>query len=532
MIQRISAITFAGIAAVLATSGFLFAQREAEQEAQVRRLASTLATDLAQTIRKDFERAESDLKLLATLSTLKATGDAAARDFESFARSRADYSQVRRLDPGGREIIRLDRNEDRVVAAAVLQDKSDRYYVHEMARLPDGEVYVSPLDWNVEFGGVEEPLRPTIRFGRRAPRGFVLLNADARVILRALREASAALQGRLILTEGVTGRTLVEAAEGTWRFLPKEARPAAPDDLVGDSPFIFRGLHWTLQARLPRAIALAHAQTGYREHLSATAIIVLLMIAGGALALRSARRAAELQAAHRHSGEIEGVNRELRRTRELLVERTRLATVGEMVPSLAHELRNPLQAMLTAARSLRQDVSDADGRRLLEALTSEIVRLEEILKEMLPGGKGGLEESCDLGLAARHVVDLLEAGRVERPLPKLDLEIPKGAVFALAVPHQLKQVLWNLVLNAIEATGPAGSVQIRISLEGSEAALEISDDGAGMGTPKAEGNGIGLTLCDAYVKRHGGRMELHSSPQGGVRVRLLLPSTAAMEARR
>lgn len=118
------------------------------------------------------------------------------RDYAAFARAYPYIYQVRYLDANGQEIVRVDRRGDRLVTVpeSELQDKSDRYYVHEGLAHEAGQVYVSPLDLNVEHGQVEKPERPVIRFAtpivdrKGDKRGLLIVNLHAAYILGQIQE--------------------------------------------------------------------------------------------------------------------------------------------------------------------------------------------------------------------------------------------------------------------------------------------------------------------------------------------------------
>ncbi len=509
--RRIVVLASVAIVGILAVSWTLYRRRvRAELDAATARTAA-LAAHVASTFDADIDRAARDLRLLSGLDAFRQMIDRptpetlalARRDFGSFAHSHPDYFQIRYLDATGREVIRFDTLAHTVIAAETLQDKSDRYYWKELARLPERSVYVSPLDWNVEFGRREEPGRPTLRFGVREASGAVLLNADARVVLRSMREASAGFSGRIRLTDAATGRVIVEAAGGEWTFFPESPARAGPDDIVREASVERAGQAWRVVAILPHAGVAAEAVRGFRDQFAATGLIVLLLAGAAAVALRAER---------------------LRAGRALLIERTRLATVGEMAPAIAHELRNPLQAMLTAARTLRSDVSGEDGRRLLDVLTEEIVRLDRIAGGLLADGRRS--EPTDVAALARRVVDLLDAGRSERPLPRVHRDLPDAPAVAVAPADTIKQVLWNVLLNACEAAGPRGNVWVRVAREDGRVTVDVEDDGPGLSAPKPDGHGIGLVLSDRLAALAGGALEITPSPRGGARARLALPVEA------
>ena len=142
-----------------------------------------------------------------------------AEVFTTFAREKASYDQIRFLDAAGRELVRVNLagGEPVAVPTGRLQDKSNRYYVQQGLRLGPGQVYLSPLDLNVEDGVVERPLKPMLRFatpvfdsggGRQ---GLVVLNYLGDRLLGRFREAAANIADHVQLLNG----------DGYWLSSPR-----------------------------------------------------------------------------------------------------------------------------------------------------------------------------------------------------------------------------------------------------------------------------------------------------------------------
>lgn len=125
------------------------------------------------------------------------------RDYAAFARAYPYIYQVRFLDAKGKEIVRIDRRDGHLVTVPEheLQDKSDRYYVHEGLNHEAGQVYVSPLDLNIERGQTEKPERPVIRFAtpivdRKGEKsGLLIVNLHAAYILGQIQEMAGSRGG-------------------------------------------------------------------------------------------------------------------------------------------------------------------------------------------------------------------------------------------------------------------------------------------------------------------------------------------------
>ncbi len=158
----------------------------------------------ADIINKDLETVESDLKYLANQEILKdylsgrTRKDTVEQEYELFCRHRALYDQVRYLDKTGQERIRVNYANGRpvIVPENDLQLKANRYYFWGTMRLKKGDVFISPLDLNVEHDKIEEPLKPVIRFATPVfdksnnKQGIVVLNYLGGDLIQKLKQVS------------------------------------------------------------------------------------------------------------------------------------------------------------------------------------------------------------------------------------------------------------------------------------------------------------------------------------------------------
>ena len=152
-----------------------------------------------------------------------------ATEYLGLVRQKRLYDQIRFIGLDGMEVVRVDFNDGRpaVVADADLQDKHDRYYFEETLWLSPGQIYVSPLDLNIERGAVDQPPRPVMRFATPVAdeqgliRGMVVLNYQA----QRLRDKLGALEGRAgaIWLLNAQGHWLMGAApQDEWGFMYPE----------------------------------------------------------------------------------------------------------------------------------------------------------------------------------------------------------------------------------------------------------------------------------------------------------------------
>lgn len=240
------------------------------------------------------------------------------------------------------------------------------------------------------------------------------------------------------------------------------------------------------------------------------------------------------------------------RLREELAHAGRVATAGELATSLAHEVNQPLAAIVTNAQA---------GRRFLARADFDRADLDEILGDIAQQGQRAsevirrLREFLRKHAAERQPLDLGQVVRDTLPLVKreiqdhgveVELDLAPDLPQVLADPVQLQQVLVNLVKNACEALDavpPPRRVAITTRRYDGRVCMELADNGPGLApevagrlfqpyvTTKSGGMGLGLAICRSIVESHGGRMSVEPVPAGGLRVRMDLPALAPGEVR-
>lgn len=172
-------------------------------------------TLLQQSLEKRLKSSISDLMVLSqdrALATIESEPTPEARQhleqaFVIFARNKQYYDQLRFLDENGMEIIRInaDSGTPYVVPEAKLQDKSDRYYFTDTISLNEGEVFISPLELNIENGKIERPFKPVIRlatpvvYGQEKRRGIIVLNYMGSMLTQDFKDVTAAIENDVLL---------------------------------------------------------------------------------------------------------------------------------------------------------------------------------------------------------------------------------------------------------------------------------------------------------------------------------------------
>lgn len=233
--------------------------------------------------------------------------------------------------------------------------------------------------------------------------------------------------------------------------------------------------------------------------------------------------------------EIEGLNRRLSKSESL-------AAVGAMAAVLAHEIRNPLGSLVTAAASLgRDDLPPADRTTLVSVLRTESKRLSETLTQFLQYARPRDPRltTSDLAAMVGEVAAMLRSDK--EALGKVRLTVksdPALKPFPFDA-DQVRQVLWNIVLNALEALGGKGKVTLSVEARDGHAALVVADNGPGIPpdvqkrlfepfhTTKERGTGLGLAVAERVVSSHGGRILVETDLGRGTAFTILLPLKGA-----
>jgi signal transduction histidine kinase len=232
---------------------------------------------------------------------------------------------------------------------------------------------------------------------------------------------------------------------------------------------------------------------------------------------------------------------------EALRRRDRLAAMGELASTVAHEVRNPLNAVGMTAQRLRREFlaatpADSPERgelgELLDVMSTETQRIDRIVQQFLDYARPPRIAPAPTALGPL-VTELAER---TRPLAEsrgvaLGTDV-SAAGEALVDPAQLRQALDNLLRNAIDATAPGGRVDLAASCDAGGCAIEVRDTGKGIEpdhlprifdlyfTTKADGTGVGLAVTQQIVSAHGGTIEVDSRPGAGTAMTIRLPGVA------
>lgn len=233
---------------------------------------------------------------------------------------------------------------------------------------------------------------------------------------------------------------------------------------------------------------------------------------------------------------------ESKRLEQQLIQSEKLAAIGQMVSGVAHELNNPLTAILGVSDLLHERTTDDSSRRQLQLIHKQARKAAELVQGLLTFSRPSRHQSQHVRVAdlIHRAIDLR---KTELDARHIAVEVSTAADLPLIEvdPQHMTQVFVNLLSNAEQAIASVsdhGRIRIQINaLEGQQEIL-IDDDGPGILSDvrskifdpfftthrTSGGSGLGLTICLVIVKEHGGTIEAQTSPINGARFRILLPS--------
>lgn len=255
------------------------------------------------------------------------------------------------------------------------------------------------------------------------------------------------------------------------------------------------------------------------------------------------RKATELRL-REAAAERERALAELRATTQQLWQAAKLAGVGELAASIAHELNNPLGTVsLRVEGVLAKTPADDPRRKPLEIVSQEVDRMAGLVANLLQFSRAGRDQvsTVDVCDEVTRTLDLI-AHHLRKHQVRVAPEFAPGVPNIQADRQHLRQVLLNLFTNAVDAMPEGGRLTPRVALgrtpDGAPAVvIEVSDTGVGIPgelldrvcepffTTKEEGKGtgLGLAICRRIVEQHRGTLEVRSAAGAGTTIRITLP---------
>jgi len=237
---------------------------------------------------------------------------------------------------------------------------------------------------------------------------------------------------------------------------------------------------------------------------------------------------------------------DLRRTQEQLLQSEKMSAVGQLISGVAHELNNPLTAILGYAQLLESSDLDQRSADYVRKLFKQAQRTHRVVQNLLSFARQRKpqKQEVDLCKVLEESLTLREYDLKVNNV-SLEREIADGLPSVVADPHQLEQVFLNVINNALDAIvegGSSGVLKVRAYTKNGFVCVEFGDSGPGIKDPGrifdpfyttksvGKGTGLGLSICYGIIKEHGGEIEARNRDEGGaaIEVRLLASEKAAI----
>ncbi|HYJ85939.1 MAG TPA: ATP-binding protein [Pyrinomonadaceae bacterium] len=224
----------------------------------------------------------------------------------------------------------------------------------------------------------------------------------------------------------------------------------------------------------------------------------------------------------------------------------RLAAIGRMAASIAHEIRNPLAAMRGSIQMLRADMAgDSSETQLMEIILRESDRLNRIISDFLSYARPRsiVQSKVDVGELLKRTFTLLRHSAEISEKHLLEEDVPSQPALLNADSEQLQQVFWNLARNALQAMPEGGTLRAKVEANtNGRLRITFSDTGRGMAPEQVEhlfepfssttgGTGLGLSIVYQIIRDHGGTINVRSREGRGTTIAIELAGQVGTEER-
>ncbi len=346
---------------------------------------------------------------------------------------------------------------------------------------------------------------------------------------------------------------------GADRFLTK---PYDEDLLLSAIDQLLRTKKMPEATEVSKPIEVSYKGKGYSINSSRSQILGLLIstyeaavkktseLAKAQAQLRELNRSLEDKVRER-TADLQAKNEELNMVSQQLWQAAKLATMGELTASIAHELNNPLATVKLRIESLQMQVPpDNPMQRPLEIIEHEVTRMGNLVTNLLVFGRRHQREvsTVNIGEEIDNTLELINY-HLRKYGTEVIKEVPPDIPHIHADRQQLRQLFLNLFTNSSDSMTGGGTLTLRVRSEGVEGeaegqtlvAVEIIDTGAGIPPeimprimepfyttkPEGKGTGLGLPICRRIVQEHGGTLQIESVAGKGTTVCIRLPVTSS-----
>lgn len=244
------------------------------------------------------------------------------------------------------------------------------------------------------------------------------------------------------------------------------------------------------------------------------------------------------------TAELEEANKKLTETHEQLVRSEKLASLGELVAGVAHELNNKLLPVLAYAQLLKEQDFPDGVLRYIDTIEKSASGAAAVVSSLLNFARpsSSTRDPVDLNATMRETLSLLDY-KIKASNVELDMQLDDGIPLTMADEKQIAQVFLNIINNAFQAMEPGGGkLIVRSSRKGKNIEFTISDTGCGIpeghlikifdpffSTKGAGGTGLGLSVSHGLIRAHHGDISVRSKKGRGTTFTITLPITKAVK---
>lgn len=589
MISRLHLLIALLIMLVLLISGYVTFQRsDSESRSQFNHEISLSIQSIASDVESDLAHLTFSMLFIVDQVRLHkpfskgGQKSILAQDFISFLNTSDFFDQLRLLDRHGHETIRANYNNGSPVLARSdeLQNKGDSYYFKKTIGLKRQEIYLSPLDLNMEHGRIEQPLKPTIRLAMPSfdpggeKIGVMVINALAQDIINHFNRRAKELPVPHLYWLNQDGYWLAGEEEALlWGFMYPDREemtlatrdPLAWQTIASQQAGVVRGERGTyvfatiIPQQAIASVKSIHAivdpaqwkvvacysdsefQMIFSEKRDRQ--LLLLLLSGVSLFLLF-----WILVVYDNQHLREQKNRE--REREVSQQHERMKSTGIIAGGIAHEFNNILAGMTANIYLLRKKFFDSSNEVHLNSISEQIDRAAKLIRYLLTFARQGFVHLAPVDLSKL----------IERECRMFSRELPTGIDLQLEInpdihvegdEEKIRSLVHELLINAVDAMSEAESGTLTLSLERTDdesadlsgeshsdfACLRVCDSGCGIApdvmpyiydpfyTTKEVGKGTGLGLSAIYgtVKIHHGDIKVTSGPGEGACFEVYLP---------